>query len=122
MDIKKIYFIENSFDYNGSDLNNPKIGGSEKTLINIANVLAKDSKIIVKVFNNTSKPNKISDVFWNNISQIDNSDKANFVIAMSDANLFNRLNCKNNYLWSHSVQSFEKFIRKNQLILKYIYS
>ncbi len=121
MDIKKIYFIENSFDYNGSDLNNPKIGGSEKTLINIANVLAKDNKIIVKVFNNTSKPNKIGDVFWNNISQIDNSDKANFVIAMSDANLFNRLNCKNNYLWSHSIQSFEKFIRKNQLIpfLKY---
>ena len=91
MNKKKIYFIENSFDYNGSDLDNPKIGGSEKTLINITNALAKDNKILVKVFNNTSKPNKINNVFWNNIGQIDNSDKADFVIAMSDSNLFNRL-------------------------------
>ncbi len=115
MDKKRIYFIENSFDYNGSDLDNPKIGGSEKTLINITNMLAKDNGILVKVFNNTSNSNKINNVFWNNISQIDNSDRANFVIAMSDANLFNKLNCKNNYLWSHSIQSFEKFIRKKQL-------
>ena len=31
-----IYFIENSFDYNANDLNSNKIGGSEKTLINIS--------------------------------------------------------------------------------------
>ena len=28
----KLYFIENSFDYNGDDLNNMKIGGSEKKI------------------------------------------------------------------------------------------
>ena len=33
----KIYFIENSFDYNGNNLNSENIGGSEKTLINISN-------------------------------------------------------------------------------------
>ena len=32
-----IYFIENSFDYNAYDLNSNKVGGSEKTLINISN-------------------------------------------------------------------------------------
>ena len=40
----KIYFLENSFDYNGNDLNSNIIGGSEKTLINISSELAKDNK------------------------------------------------------------------------------
>ena len=31
----KIYFLENSYNYNGENLNSEKIGGSEKTLINI---------------------------------------------------------------------------------------
>ncbi len=111
----KIYFLENSFDYNGSDLDSDKIGGSEKTLINISNELSKDDKLIVKVFNNTSKPSMIENVLWNNINQIDISDKADFVIAMSDSNLFNKMHSKNNFLWSHSVQNIEKFIRKKQL-------
>jgi glycosyltransferase involved in cell wall biosynthesis len=35
---------------------------------------------------------------------------------MSDGNLFEKISSKNNFLWSHSIQSFEKFIRKKQLI------
>ena len=35
---------------------------------------------------------------------------------MSDANLLGKINCKKNYLWSHSIQSIEKFIRKKQLL------
>ena len=112
----KIFFLENSFDYNANDLNNNKIGGSEKTLINISNILAKDEKYIIKVFNNTSNPENINNVNWNNINQIDKTENPDYVIAMSDVNLFNKINSKNNYLWSHSVQSFEKFVRKKQLI------
>ena len=113
----KIYFIENSYDYNASDLNSSKIAGSEKTLINITNELAKDKNLIIKVFNNTSAPfSKINNVYWDNINKIDNDDKPDFVVAMSDANLLNNLNCKKNFLWSHSIQSFEKFIRKKQLL------
>ena len=41
----KIYFLENSFDYNGNDLNSDIIGGSEKTLINISSELAKNEAI-----------------------------------------------------------------------------
>ena len=111
----KIYFLENSFDYNGSDLNSPKIGGSEKTLINITNELAKDKKFSIKVFNNTSKSLRINDVTWNNINKLDKNDKPNYLIVMSDANLFYKLNCKKNYVWSHSIQTFEKFVRKKQL-------
>ena len=35
---------------------------------------------------------------------------------MSDANLFYKVNGQKNYLWSHSTQNFEKFLRKKQLI------
>ena len=38
------------------------------------------------------------------------------MIAFSDANLFRNFNAKRKFLWSHSVQNFEKFIRKKQLI------
>ena len=112
----KIFFLENSFDYNADDLNNSKIGGSEKTLINISNILAKDDNYIIKVFNNTSNPTNINKVIWNNINLIDKNENPDYVISMSDVNLFDKINSKNNYLWSHSVQSFEKFVRKKQLI------
>ena len=116
-----IYFLENSFNYNGSDLDSDKIGGSEKTLINITNALSQDKNLIIKIFNNTSTETILNNVHWLNINHIDKSDSPDFVIAMSDANLFRKLSCKNNYLWSHSVQSIEKFIRKKQLFsfLKY---
>ena len=112
----KIYFLENSFDYNGNDLNSDIIGGSEKTLINISNELAKDDNFVIKVFNNTSNKTVINNVSWLNINEINQSEYVNYVIAMSDANLLNKIFCKNNFLWSHSVQSIEKFIRKKQLI------
>ena len=112
----KIYFIENSFDYNGNDLNSEKIGGSEKTLINISNALATDKNFLIKVFNNTSNSNLINNVYWFNIDQINTSDKPNYVIAMSDANLFKKLSSDKNFLWSHSIQSIEKFVRKKQLL------
>ena len=50
----KIYFIENSYDYNADDLNSEKIAGSEKTLINISNSFSDDENYIIKVFNNTT--------------------------------------------------------------------
>ena len=111
----KIYFIENSFDYNGLDLDSFKIGGSEKTLINISTELAKNLNYIIKVFNNTSTSQKINNVHWLNIKEIKKDDIPNCFIAMSDANLLKYIKCKNNFLWSHSIQSIEKFIRKKQL-------
>ena len=48
-----IYFLEKSIDFNGEDVDSSKIGGTEKTLINITNELAKNNNLSVKVFNNT---------------------------------------------------------------------
>ena len=114
--ITKIYFIENSFDYNALNINDNTIAGSEKTLINITNELSKNNNFLIKVFNNTTKPKTINNTQWLNISQIKKDDRPDFAISMSDANLFYKLSGVKNYLWSHSVQNFEKFLRKKQLL------
>ena len=110
-----IYFLEYSKNFNGNDLNSEKIAGSEKTLINISSEIAKNKNIKVKVFNNTKDQININDVEWCNIKNILNFKKPDFLISMSDINLFPNYKCKK-YLWSHSVQTIEKFIRKGQLI------
>ena len=117
----KIYFIEKSIDFNNNDLSSFKIAGSEKTLINISNALAKNDKFEIKVFNQTTKEIKSNNVQWLNISNINGEDEADHLISMSDANLLSLVKSKNKYLWSHSVQPFEKFLRKKQL-LPFIYN
>ena len=49
-----IYFLENSIPFNATDINSPKIAGTEKTLINITNELAKNTNLSIKVFNKTN--------------------------------------------------------------------
>jgi len=110
----KIYFIEKSTSFNILNLNSPHIAGSEKTLINISNELSKNENLSIKVFNNTEKEYKNNNVQWLNINKINLKDEPDFLIAMSDCNLLSLINCKKKYLWSHSVQSIEKFIRNKQ--------
>ena len=112
---KKIYFIESSSSFDSSFLNSPEIGGAEKTLINITTELAKDVSLDIKVFNNINTNTRINNVSWNNIKNIDKKDIPDTLISMSDANLLTLINSKKKFLWSHSVQPFEKFLRKNQL-------
>ena len=112
----KIYFVEKTISFDSSYINSPSIAGSEKTLINITNELAKDENLIIKVFNNIDDEKTINKVQWLNINRINVSDVPDYLIAMSDANLLSLLSCKKKYLWSHGVESIEKFIRKKQLI------
>ena len=111
----KIYFIEKTTDFNSNDLSSSSIAGSEKTLINITNELGKNEHLEIKVFNNTSKEIISNNVQWLNINKVNREDTADHLIAMSDAKLLDLINANKKYLWSHSVQPVEKFIRKNQL-------
>ena len=113
---KKIFFLEKSIEFNSYDINSNSLGGAEKILINIANELAKNKNLSIKVFNESKNKSIINNVIWDNLNKIDISDEPDFLIAMSDANLLSIVNCKKKYLWSHSVQNFEKFVRKNQLL------
>lgn len=112
---KKIYFVEKTIPFNSLDFDKPIISGSEKTLINISNELAKNNNLLVKVFNLTKENKTIDNVEWINLNNIPNNDNPDVLISMSDSNLLSMFKCKNNYLWSHSVQPIEKFIRKKQL-------
>ena len=112
----KIFFLEKSIPFNSLDLNSFKIGGAEKILINISNELAKYKNLDIKVFNNVKKRQLISNVEWVNINDYDYQIEPDILIAFSDANLFKNYKAKKKFLWSHSVQNLEKFIRKNQLI------
>ena len=112
----KIFFLEKSISFNSLDLNTFKIGGAEKILINISNELAKYKNLEIKVFNNVKKRQLISNVEWININDYDYQIEPDILIAFSDANLFKNYKSKKKFLWSHSVQNLEKFIRKKQLI------
>ena len=115
MNIKKIYFVEKSTAFNSDNLNSHLIAGSEKTLINISSELSKYDNLEIKVFNLTKKKKKNKGFEWNNLNEINSYEIPDFLIAMSDANLLSLIKCKNKFLWSHSVQPFEKFLRKKQL-------
>ena len=112
----KIFFLEKSIPFCSNDLNSGLLGGTEKTLINITNELAKNKNLEIKVFNLFNNREVINNVEWNNISNYNNSSFADVIIAFSDVNLFNNFKSKKKFLWSHSVQNLEKFIRKNQLL------
>ena len=112
----KIFFIESSINFNSHDLSSFKIGGSEKTLINIANSLAQNDNFEIKVFNRTQNENFSNNVHWLNINRIYEFKEIDHLIAMSDANLLSIMHANKKYLWSHSLQPFEKFLRKKQLI------
>jgi glycosyltransferase involved in cell wall biosynthesis len=112
---KNIYFIEKSnIEFNGDSLSSSKIRGAEKIIINVANQLA-NLNYKVSVFNNTPIEKKIKNVNWFFINKIYTAEPPDLLIASSDASLLNNIKCKNKYLWSHSVQNLEKFIRKKQL-------
>ena len=113
---KKIYFIEKSIDFNSNDLDSHKIAGSEKTLINITNELSLYKDLEIKVFNQTSKQIKSDNISWLPLSVINGYENPDYLIVMSDANLLSYIKCNKNFLWSHSVQPIEKFIRKKQLL------
>ena len=111
-----IYFLEKSIPFDTNDLNSNLIGGTEKTLINISNELAKRSNLEIKVFNETNQTVKINNVEWSNLRNYSNYKFPDVLISFSDMNLFKDFKCKKKFLWSHSVQNLEKFIRKKQLI------
>jgi len=110
-----IYFLEHSISFDKSNLDTNTIAGSEKTLINISTELAKNKLFKIKVFNKIKNEIVIDDVEWCNINNLLKHPKPDYIIAMSDMNLFPKYKCKK-YLWSHSIQTIEKFVRKKQLI------
>jgi len=117
----KIYFIEKSFPFNAGDLNKNFIAGSERILINLTNELSKINNLEIEIFNLTKDIKIQGNTSWIPIENIKNYSEPDFLIAWSDANLLSLIKSKKNFLWSHSVQTLEKFIRKKQFLPFYKY-
>ena len=112
---KSVLFIDNSdSDFTGYDLNTTKVRGTESSLILLAESLVKNN-IYVKVLTEIEK-----DVLCNGVIYCNKSvhQEINFdlCIAISNANLFNKISAKKKVVWSNSLQPFEKFLRKKQLL------
>ena len=112
---KSVLFIDNSdSDFTGFDLNTTKVRGTESSLILLAESLVKNN-IYVKVLTEINE-----DVLCNGVIYCNKSvhQEINFdlCIAISNANLFNKISAKKKVVWSNSLQPFEKFLRKKQLL------
>ena len=117
----KIFILENNdIQYDGNDRNRSILRGAELAVINYSEELASHNYDVF-VLNNCKKETTVNKVHYININKNNETFNCDIAIANSDANLFKYVKSKKNFILSHSIQNFEKFIRKNQLIsfLKY---
>ena len=113
----RICFLDyTKFQYSFEDKHSPKLRGAETVLINLSlNLKLLGNEIYV--FNNSSKYHKEENYIWDNIKNINNYNcKFDIAISNGDINLLNKISAKKKFAISYSVQSIEKFIRKNQLL------
>ncbi len=116
-----ICFVDKtSFSYDANSLYSKELRGAESIIINLSSALA-DLGNQVTVINNCYKTQSINGVNWIDIKSINQIYKYDLVIANGDCRLFKYAASKKNILFSHSLQSIEKFLRKKQLLsyLKY---
>ena len=117
----KICFVDNTaFIYDSNSIHSEKLRGAESVLINLSNAL-NDNGHEITIINNCYENKIINNVKWLNINRYKEVKKFDLVIANGDCRLFRYADAKQNILFSHSLQSIEKFIRKKQLFsyLKY---
>ena len=114
----KICFLENTkFEYSYKDIHSPKLRGAENILINISSYLTKMGHDVT-VYNNCSIDIHKNNSNWYNINHISEDHYISHDVAISngDARLLNKIKANKNIIFSYSLQSVEKFIRKGQLI------
>ena len=111
---KSILFIDNSnSDFTGLDINTTKVRGTESSLILLAESLVKKN-IYVKVLTKIDEDVLCNGVIYSN-KNAHQETKYDLCVAISNANLFNKISAKKKVVWSNSLQPLEKFLRKKQL-------
>jgi glycosyltransferase involved in cell wall biosynthesis len=112
---RSIVFIDNSdSDFTGLDLNTTKVRGTESSMILLSESMVRLG-IRVVILNCTKKEVRHNNVTYINKKNIP-KEKFDVCVAVSNANKFKNIKAKKYVLWSNSLQSIEKFIRKKQLI------
>ena len=113
----KICFIDNTiFKYNSNDLYSKNLRGAETVLINLSNSLNELNHDIT-IINNCPNSEIINGIKWIDINSNFSVKNYDLVISNGDCRLFKYANSKKNVIFSHSIQTIEKFIRKNKYFL-----
>ena len=114
--MKNIIFLDNSnIEFSGNDLDTTKVRGTETAMILLSEELVKKG-FKVTLLNSINKPINVNGVDYANKKILDLDLVYDVAIASSNANLLNGINAKKKIIWSSSLQPFEKFLRKGQLI------
>ena len=110
-----ICFLDNTnFEYNSQDIYSYKIRGAETVLINLSKELSNLGHKIT-VINNCYKNEIIDDISWKKIQSYNEKETFDLAISNGDTRLFDKINSNKKILFSYSLQTFEKFIRKKQI-------
>ena len=119
MEKKQILIIDNSgLSFTGDDINGPLLRGTETSLILLSEEFAKKN-LDVFFATKTNQERKINGVYYINENNIDKGKTYDLAIAVSNANLFNKIKSLKKAVFSVSNQSLEKFLRKRQFISTY---
>lgn len=111
-----ICFLDHTtFEYDPSDIYHPKLRGAETTLINLSTALSLLGHKIT-VINNCKNEFRVNNIHWKNINLYSKKDIFDITFSNGDCRLFDLVNSRKKILFSHSLQSIEKFIRKKQLL------
>ena len=110
----KICFLDNTkFEYNSNDLYSYKLRGAESVLINLSSELTKLGHDVT-VINNCYKNEFIKGVSWKKIQYYNDNKIFDIAISNGDTRLFEKTKSYKKILFSHSLQTLEKFFRKKQ--------
>ena len=111
----KICFLDNTeFKYDSSNLDDYKLRGAEKVLINLSREL-KNLGFNVTIINNCNKEKIIQGIKWFNINKYNSNEKFDIAISNGDIRFLDKVVASKKFAISYSNQSLEKFVRKKQL-------
>ena len=110
-----ICFLDNNLiSYDCSSLEDKDIRGAERAIINLSIQFNKLGHKIT-VLNNIKKDNIYKNIRFKNIKNYNEKTNYDLAITNNDINNLNIINADKKIAISHSIQTIEKFIRKNQL-------
>jgi len=114
----KICFLENTkFEYSYKDKDSHLLRGAENILINLSYELSKLGHDVF-IFNNCNLDTHNDKSNWYNINLPNplKNELFDVAIANGDTRLLYKIKSQKKIVFSYSLQSIEKFIRKGQLI------
>ena len=114
-----MFVDKTSFVYDANSLYSKELRGAESVIINLSNALAKLGNQVT-VINNCYNSKSINGVNWVNIKSINQIYSYDLVVANGDCRLFKYAKSKKNVLFSHSLQSIEKFLKKKKTTFSYL--